>query len=513
MQVWRNPPPQSYRPLSLADGLRSAMTRNPGKIAIRFGERDMTYGALVDRYERLAAALLDHRGAQTEWHAGIVARNCPEFIEIAAACALAGIPLATINPRTTQADIAAICDDADVELLFVDAASATLVGGAAFATVRRVIVLGDDYETLLAATPPLAETPLVDEWSTFTIPYTSGTTGKPKGVLVPHRSRILNWFAMAAEYGCYSPSDTFLAVAPMCFGAGLSFALASIYLGGTLDILDRFDPEHLLRAFSTRGITGVFLVPTHFHGVFELAPQILDKYRGTFSLKTIMSNAAPLSQSAKEKIVAYFGQGLLHELYGSTEGGIVTNLRPEDQLRKQRCVGTPFVATSVRILDEAGVECPPGAVGELFSLSPFLFNGYWKRPHETETAFRDGWVSVGDLATRDEEGYIFIVDRKKDMVISGGVNIYPREIEEVLVRHPAIAEVAVIGVPDEKWGERLKAFIVVRRGERIEAADIAAFAAGKLSQFKIPQEVETLDEMPRNATGKLLKTALRQRNS
>jgi long-chain acyl-CoA synthetase len=496
--------------MSLAGGLRSAMTRNSDKVAIRFGTREMTYSTLVDRYERLAAAMLNYRDTHTEWHAGIIARNCPEFIEIVAASALAGVPLATINPRVTPTDIGAICDDANVDLLFVDAASASLVEAASFATVRRIIVLDDDYEAFLAAASPLADPPLVDEWSTFTIPYTSGTTGKPKGVLVPHRSRILNWFAMASEYGCYSPGDVFMAVAPMCFGAGLSFALASIFLGGTLDILDRFDPEHLLHAFSSRGITGVFLVPTHFHGIFELEPAVLEKYRGKFSLKTIMSNAAPLSQSAKEKVIAYFGDGLLHELYGSTEAGIVTNLRPEDQLRKQRCVGTPFVATSVRILNEHGIECGPGEVGELFSLSPFLFNGYWNRPEETEAAFREGWVSVGDLAMRDEDGYIFIVDRKKDMVISGGVNIYPREIEEVLAGHPGILEVAVIGVPDEKWGERLKAYIVMRGGGNLGAADIATFAGGKLPPFKIPREVEILPEMPRNANGKLLKTALRE---
>jgi long-chain acyl-CoA synthetase len=511
MTVWRNPPPESYRPLSLPEGLRSAMTRNPGKIAIRYGGREMTYQTLVERYERLGRVIADFGPGPGAWHAGIIARNCPEFIEIVAASALAGVPMATINPRLTAAEIGAICDDAEVELLFVDAASAPLARSAPFRTVREIVVLGDDYEALITASAPLTDPPLVDEWSPFTIPYTSGTTGRPKGVLISHRSRILNWFAMAAEFGCYSPDDSFLAVAPMCFGAGLSFALASIYLGGTLDILDRFDPEAMLQALIARNITGIFLVPTHFHGIFELGPEILDRYRGRFSLKTIMSNAAPLSQAMKEKIVAYFGEDMLHELYGSTEASIVTNLRPPDQLRKQRCVGTAFVGTAVRVLNDDGAECAPGEVGELFSLSPYLFNGYWKRPDETRAAFRDGWVSVGDLAVRDDEGYIFIVDRKKDMVISGGVNIYPREIEEVLLRHPNIADVAVVGVPDEKWGERLKAFIVPRGDGRIGVDEIAAFAAGKLPPFKMPQDVQTLPEIPRNANGKVLKTELRKR--
>jgi acyl-CoA synthetase (AMP-forming)/AMP-acid ligase II len=487
------------------------MTRNPGKVAIRFSGAEITYGSLVDRYERLASTILEFGAGSQDWHAGIIARNCPEFIEIVAASALAGAPLATINPRLTRAEIEAICDDAKVELLFADPAGAAAIAGASFRTVRRVIVLGEQYESLIAGAQPVSEPPLVDEWSTFTIPYTSGTTGRPKGVLVPHRSRILNWFALASEYGCYSPDDRFLAVSPMCFGAGLSFALASIFLGGTLEIMDRFDPENLLCLFCEERITGVFLVPTHFHGIFELPAPVLDKYRGRFSLKAIMSNAAPLSQTMKKKIVAYFGGGLLHELYGSTEAAIVTNLRPEDQLRKPRCVGTPFVASSVRILDADGLDCGAGEIGELFSQSPFLFNGYWNRPEETEAAFRNGWVTVGDLAVRDDEGYIYIVDRKKDMVISGGVNIYPREIEEVLLQHPGIAEVAVVGLPDEKWGERLKAFIVPRGGQTIDMKEITAFTAGKLPSFKVPQDCEILDEMPRNANGKVLKTILRQR--
>jgi long-chain acyl-CoA synthetase len=491
------------------------MTRSPDKAAIRFGEREMTYRTLVDRYERLARVIAemgaDIGATPGGWHAGIIARNCPEFVEVTAAAALAGVPLVTINPRLTAPEIDAIRADAEVQLLFVDSASAALARQPSSGAACRIVVLGPEYEALLAASTPLTDPPLVDEWSTFTIPYTSGTTGKPKGVLVSHRSRILNWFAMASEFGCYSPDDVFLAVAPMCFGAGLSFALASLYLGGTLDILDRFDPAHMLHALSHRGITGVFLVPTHFHGIFELPPETLDRYRDKFLLKTIMSNAAPLSQPMKEKIVAYFGDNLLHELYGSTEAAIVTNLRPPDQLRKQRCVGTPFVGTSVRILNDDGGECPPGQVGELFSLSPYLFNGYWQRPDETLAAFAAGWVSVGDLAVRDDEGFIYIVDRKKDMVISGGVNIYPREIEEVLLRHPGIADIAVVGVPDEKWGERLKAYIVPRGDQPVGVDEMAAFAAGKLPPFKIPREAEMLVEIPRNANGKVLKTELRKR--
>ena len=211
----------------------------------------------------------------------------------------------------------------------------------------------------------------------------------------------------------------------------------------------------------------------------------------------------------KHKIVTYFGEGKLHETYGSTEGGVVTNLRPPDQLRKQQCVGTPFLSTLVKIVDEHGTECPPDVPGELLSLSPYLFNGYWNRPKDTAETFKEGWVSVGDIAKRDAEGFIYIVDRKKDMVISGGVNIYPREIEEVLLGHPAIADVAVVGIPDDKWGERLKAFVILKPEKTLSTDGLVQFCEGKLSAYKIPKNIQVVTALPRNANGKVLKTELR----
>ena len=199
----------------------------------------------------------------------------------------------------------------------------------------------------------------------------------------------------------------------------------------------------------------------------------------------------------------------MHETYGSTEAGIVTNLRPADQLRKLQCVGQPFPATLVEIRRDDGSLCAADEVGELFSTSPYLFNGYWKKPDATAEAWRDGWVTVGDMARRDADGHVYIVDRKKDMVISGGINIYPREIEEVLVRHPDIAEAAVIGVPDEKWGEKLKAFVVRRQGASLTAEAVLAFCEGRISGIKTPKDVAFIEQIPRNASGKVLKTTLR----
>ncbi len=204
-----------------------------------------------------------------------------------------------------------------------------------------MIVIGGPYEEWLASSSPTRPTGTAEEWDTFCIPYTAGTTGAPKGVLLPHRSRVLTFFSMAVEYGCYGPDDRALAVAPLYHGAGFAFALAPVFFGGTCEILPHFDPELLLRAIETGKSTNVFMVPSHFQALFALGDDVLDRY-DTSSLRTIISNAAPLAQVTKERIVERFGEGLLFECYGSTEGGIVSNLRPADQLRKLQCVGLPF---------------------------------------------------------------------------------------------------------------------------------------------------------------------------
>ena len=503
--------PASYRPLSVAGGIRAAMGRDPGKIAVRHGQHERTYRDLVARIDAVSTWMAGGLGLEPGTHGAILAGNCIEYLEIVAGAAQAGVPLATINPALSPPEVAAICDDARARVLFVDAERAELARDTTFSSIEQVFVIGDDLEDRLTPARPPADLSPVQEWEVFTIPYTSGTTGKPKGVLVSHRSRILQFYGMASEYGCYSPDDRFLGITPLCHGGGLAFSIAAVFLGGQVDLLSRFDPEEVLRRLDRGAATGVFMVPTHFHAILALERGVLTKHSAP-ALKAIISNAAALPQATKERIVGHFGDGILHETYGSTEAGIVCNLRPADQLRKQRCVGQPFTTTEVRLLDENG-EVAPGEVGELFSSSPFLFNGYWRKPRETAEAFRDGWVSVGDLARRDEEGYIYIVDRSKDMVISGGVNIFPREVEEELLRHPDIRDAAVVGVPDRRWGERLKAFLVLRPGASLDAGGLAAFCEGRLARFKVPRLVETLPELPRNAYGKVLKGELRNRRT
>ncbi len=495
--------------MTMARALRAAMHRDPNKVAIRHGDQQRTFAELSGRVDRLTAAAITELRLRKGDHAAIVAKNRIEYVEIACGVPQAGVAVAAIGPNLAPPEIAAICNDSQARVLFVDAAAAESIQAQQLDSVERVVQFGREYEALIDNAKVPDEYPEVFEWDPWVIPYTSGTTGRPKGVVLSHRSRLLGFYQQALEFGCYSPDDRFLGTTPMHHGAGMAFPLAAIMAGGFTELIDKFDPELVLRKLKNEGFSGVFTVPAQHHAIFQLEARVLEKYRAP-AIKALISNAAPLPQTLKHQIVDYFGDNVLHETYGSTEAGFVTNLRPPYQLSKERCVGTPFAHTFVRLTDDDFNEVGPDTVGELWTSSTSAFNGYWQRPEETAAAFRDGWITVGDLARRDSEGFVYIVDRKKDMVITGGINVYPREIEELLSQHEAIAEIAVVGVEDPQWGERLKAFVVPRGEGALTAADIEAFCDGKLARYKIPRELTILDKLPRNAAGKILKTALRE---
>jgi acyl-CoA synthetase (AMP-forming)/AMP-acid ligase II len=506
------PRPASYRPLTLSSGLRAAAARDPSKTAMIQGETRRSYALTLANVNRIANLCREELGLRAGDRAAVISPNAMAYIELVVGISDVGAAAVTPNPKLSPREVADICEDAGVRVVFVHPECADRVDPALLPGVERIVVIGPELDALMARASDVFTPGGIAEWDVFSIPYTSGTTGKPKGVMLPHRSRTLAFLTYATEYGCYSPDDHFLALSPMCHGAGFAFAYCAIFLGGTVEITTRFDPEAVLRTLHKGEVTGLFTVPTHYHGIFSLEDRLLASLRGN-RLNGIVANAAPLAQDTTERIVDYFGPGLLHETYGSTEGGVVTNLRPKDQLRKVRCVGQPFVGNHVKLLDPDGLEVTDGAVGELFSTSPCMFNGYWKKPEQTAEAFRDGWVSVGDMARRDEDGFYYIVDRKKDVVISGGINIYPREVETVLDAHPAIAETAVIGVPDARWGEQLVAYVVFKGGARPDEAELTAHARARLADYKLPKAYRAVDALPRNANGKVLKTELRQRHA
>jgi len=501
--------PSTYNPLRLSSGVHAAAARWPRKPAIMFEDRTLAYGELTERIRRVCGAAIA-LGLRHGDRAAILAPNCLEYPELVVGLSDAGAIVATLNPRSTTHELVAACDDCGARILFVHPAVASIAAAARFSTVEQVICLDDEYTSLLAKSPQIPPLVAIEETDPFTLVYSSGTTGKPKGIIVSHRSRILTFHAMAMEYGCYGPDDYQLGLAPMAHGAGFAFIMATLSFGGTVEIVAKFDPAFVVAALAQRPFTGVFMVPTHFQAIFALEHAELEQHRGRArALRTIMSNAAALPQAVKEKIVGYWGGGLLHESYGSTEAGIVTNLRPQHQLTRKQSVGHAFALNTVRLLDDRGNEVAPGEVGELYSRSPYLFNGYWNQPQETAAALRDGWVTAGDLARQDEDGFIYIVDRKKDMVVTGSINVYPREIEEVLHKHPAIVEAAVIGVPDDYFGEALRAFVVLRPGMNVATDELDVHCRATLAGYKVPKEFRFIAALPRNAGGKVLKKDLR----
>jgi acyl-CoA synthetase (AMP-forming)/AMP-acid ligase II len=501
--------PESFVPVGVADGVRASARRSPGKVALREGSRELAYRELVERIDRVGNGVLAGLGLRPGDHAALMSPNCLEFAEVVLGLASVGVAPAMVNYRSTASELAFVCDDAGARVLFVHADLEELARSAELASVERIVVIGGDYDEWLAQASPGRPDVRVEEWDVFCIPYTAGTTGNPKGVLLPHRSRSLTFFAMGVEFGCYTPVDHALGIAPMFHGAGFAFSVAPIFFGGQTTIMPRFDPEQVLRLLAEHRCTNAFMVPTFFSAIFALGDEALRRH-DTSALRTIVSNAAPLSQALKERIVEHFGEGVLFECYGSTEASIVTSLRPEDQLRKEQCVGQPFPCTEIRLLDEDGEEVEPGEIGEVFSRSPFHFNGYWKQPEQTAAHFRDGFLSVGDLGRLDDEGYLYLVDRKDDKIVSGGVNVHPREVENVLADHPAVAEAAAFAVPDPYLGEAIRASVALRPGASADADALREFCSRRLPRHKRPQAIDIVERLPRTPAGKILRRELRE---
>ena len=509
--------------LTLADAVATHARLTPDKLAVRDSRRSLSYAQWRDRSHRLANALLGLGLAQGD-RVALLAYNCAEWMEIYAALAAAGLVAVPINFRLTAPEIAYIVQHSEARAVIaqddlidrVQAVRAELpLGGAACVALGAAHPAGwHGYEALIAAASDAPPPVRVRPGDMSALMYTSGTTGKPKGAIRSHEGSALIGLATALEMR-FTREDTALLVMPLCHANSLYFGQTFVHLGATVVIDDRrsFDPEALLATLSQQKVTFTSLVPTHYIMMLGLPEAVKARY-DVSRVEKLMISSAPARRETKLAILEHFRNGKLHELYGSTEAGWVTLLRPDEQLDKLGSVGREWAGSGpIRLLDADGREVADGEVGELFSRTPYVFDGYWKNADKTAEAFRGPWCSVGDMARRDAHGYIHLVDRKSNMIISGGENIYPSEVESVLGAHPRVKDVAVVGLPHDKWGEAVHAVVVLHGGAEATESELLDWCRGRIAGYKRPQSVRFVADadMPRTTTGKILHRTLRDR--
>jgi fatty-acyl-CoA synthase len=510
--------------LHLGEVLSASARLVPDRVGARDLSRAMSFRQWNARSCRLANALLA-LGLRKGDRLAILAYNCVEWMEIYAGTAKAGLVAVPINFRLVGPEIRYIVENAEARAIIVQD---NLIG--AIEDIRADLPVEADkyihfgaaiapagyasYEALIAAaaeTEPDVEVRPEDPWMLM---YTSGTTGRPKGAIRTHGAAALLSLVTAIELG-FNRMDSALLVMPMCHANSLYFASTIAYVGGVCSIYSRrsFDPEHCLRVLSAGGETFTSLVPTHYVMMLGLPAAVRDA-SVTERVTKLMISSAPARRDTKLAIMQFFRNSGLFELYGSTEAGWVTMLHPDEQLTKLGSVGRECIGSGpIRLLDDNGQEVPDGEVGELYSRTPYVFDGYWKLPEKTREAFRGQYCSVGDMARRDPDGFYVLVDRKSNMIISGGENVYPSEVEAILGGHPMVKDVAVIGAPDPKWGERVHGVVVLRDGARASETELLDWCRARIAGYKRPRTISIIadDEMPRTVTGKIQHRLLRSR--
>jgi acyl-CoA synthetase (AMP-forming)/AMP-acid ligase II len=511
--------------LHIGEKLKANAERFPDKLAVKDDFRSLTFKQFNERACRLANGLRV-LGLKKGDRLAIVSQNRVEWMEIYAACAKSGIVAVPINWRLVGNDIVYIVDHADARALIVHDSFVPEVEKVKkeLRDVRNFIHIGPmdrlpagwiSYEDVVEnGGPEEPDIKIVPEDIWIQI-YTSGTTEKPKGVLRSHRSYVAHFLITGIEFQ-FHRDDYGMIVMPLHHVNSTFYSFVFTYIGASVFIFPDFNykADKLLDTVDREKVTFISLVPTHYALILSVPQEIKDHFDGK-SIKQLLTSSMPLMKEIKKDIVKFFTKAKLFEAYGSTEAGLVTILRPEEQLSHLGSVGKECIGSdTIKILDENRRPVPVGEVGELYSRSPMLFTGYHKQPARTREAFtEDGYFSAGDLARRDKDGYYHIVDRKANMIITGGEHVYPREVEETIEEHPAVASVAVIGTPDEKWGEQVTAVVVLKEGKTATDEEILLFCKGSLPGFKCPRRVLFIkeEEMPRTSTGKLIHRELKER--
>jgi fatty-acyl-CoA synthase/long-chain acyl-CoA synthetase len=500
------------------DPLAALAAAEPSKIAVIEDERRLTYAefnALVNRY---ANVLVDHgvrAGTKVVW----CGRNSTEVVALIAAlrkCGAVGVPL---NYRLSPEETAYVVENADAALVVFDAEQAPQLEAAAgrVEAVRGWLAWGRASRDAPDWASPLdalaARSPETEPVARGTDPaagtsmfYTSGTTGKPKGVVrgEPDPALVLG---LVGEIG-YEPGDVYLTTGPLYHSGPMSFMLIVQLMGGTVVVMRDFDPERWLDLVERHRVTTTFSAPTPIRRVVDLPDETIRR-RDLSSMRRMIANAAPWPFELKRRYVEKIGAGSLFEVYGSTELGVDTILRPEDQLRKPGSCGRAAPGVEIALFGEDGRPIEePNVPGDLYVRGTATFNDYYKAEGKFQDASRGDWLTVGDIAYRDDEGFYYICDRRTDMIISGGMNIYPAEIEAVLTAHPAVADAAVFGVPSDEWGESVHAAVVLSDGA-VTDDQLRDFCREHLAAYKTPRGFDRIEEIPRNPSGKTLKRRLR----
>lgn len=458
----------------------------PGADAIAVIEDGVitTWGDLDARVARVAAGLAA-LGLVTGDRAVWCGPNSTDVVVLMHAFRRLGLVSVPIPYRLTAGEVGHARSDSGAAVAVVDPALLRLVPGGL--TVDEVVAAG-------AGSPPPAP---AGEGATML--YTSGTTGRPKGAVRRPSDPALT-AALMAELN-FGADEVHLVTGPLYHAGPHAFALLAHRRRATLVVTRRFDAAEWLRLVAGHRVTSAFVAPIHLKRILAVAGGDLS------SMRTLVVNAAPVPFSLKQAVIARFGEGFLYEVYGSTELGIATVLRPRDQLRKPGSCGRAYAGVELRVVGEDGADVPAGMPGDLFIRSANAMVGY-HRSTEQLAGLPGGWKSVGDVACLDEEGYLHICDRRTDMVITGGMNVYPAEVEAALNAHPDVDDAAVFGVPDDEWGERVHAVVAPRAGAGLDLAALDAFLAGRLAGFKRPRSWSVRDELPRTESGKLLKRVL-----
>ncbi|MDD2212830.1 MAG: long-chain-fatty-acid--CoA ligase, partial [Clostridia bacterium] len=480
-------------------------------------DKRFTYKMLDDRVNRLANTLLG-LGLKKGDRCAIFFNNRAEWGDCYMGMGRAGIIAVPINFRLTPPEVEYIVNDSTPKAFIYEEELASVIEQIKpNVKVEHFICLGKgqgsdlDYDECLAKASAGVPDVQVNEDDIYFMPYTSGTTGFPKGVCVSNKDLVMHLLVFFKEHGQLDRRDRMLVLMPLFHSNSSWYTIGLLMVGGTAVIHHSggFNPEEVLQVIDEEKITYSSVVPTMLVMILNQPEEIKEKYNVS-TLKRFIVGSAPLHTKTKEDTIAYFKGAELFEGYGSSETGCVTVLYSEDQLRKKRSIGMAVTGKEIRLLDENGKEVPQGEVGELYSRGWGVpVTKYWNNPEATKEAFRGEWVSAGDMARVDEEGFYFLEDRKKDMIITGGENLYPTEVENIIATHPAVSEVVVIGLPDEMWGEKVHAVLTLKEGQKVSEQELKDFVKPQLAGYKRPKSYDIRAELPKSATGKIARRLIR----